>query len=90
MSGLLADTNVISELTRGTPDSRIVSLFAEHDGRWLCAIIVHEFNLAMHFFRQEIDVTEFAQCLSTQFRDMVTELRQCGRFGNKFAGFQDY
>ena len=47
MSGLLVDTNVISELTRDTPDSRIISFFVEHDELWLCAIVVHDMKFGI-------------------------------------------
>ena len=47
MNGLLLDTNVISELTRETPSSKIISFFVEHDELWLSAIVVHELKFGI-------------------------------------------
>ena len=47
MNGFLLDTDVISELTRETPGSKIISFFVEHDELWLSAIVVHELKIGI-------------------------------------------
>lgn len=47
MNGILVDTNVISELTRDTPSSQIISFFVEYDELWLSTIVVHELKFGI-------------------------------------------
>ena len=47
MNGVLIDTNVISELTKETPDSQIVSYFIEHSELWLSAVVIHELKFGI-------------------------------------------
>ncbi|WP_423917096.1 PIN domain-containing protein [Candidatus Poriferisodalis sp.] len=42
MSGILLDTNVISEATRPTPDQNVLAFLAASQSFWLSAIVVHE------------------------------------------------
>jgi predicted nucleic acid-binding protein len=41
MTGYLLDTNVISELTRDIPDSRVIDFLAERDDVWVSSILIH-------------------------------------------------
>ena len=42
MTGYLLDTNVISELTRDTPDPRVIDFLAERDDVWASSVLIHE------------------------------------------------
>ena len=44
MSGILLDTNVVSELTREAPDMRVLAFLAGHDDLWLSAVALHELD----------------------------------------------
>ena len=47
MTGVLLDTNVVSELTRETPDSRVLAFLAGHDNLWLSAVVLHELDFGV-------------------------------------------
>ncbi|MDE2970002.1 MAG: PIN domain-containing protein [Chloroflexota bacterium] len=47
MSGYLLDTNVVSELVRETPTSRVVDFFLAHQDLWLSTIVVHELEFGL-------------------------------------------
>jgi len=42
LTGFLLDTNVISELTRDDPDSRVVRFLDDQDDLWLSSVVVYE------------------------------------------------
>ena len=42
MSGVLLDTNVVSELTRPAPDKRVVAYLRDLDRAFISAVTVHE------------------------------------------------
>ena len=47
MTGYLLDTNVVSELTRDTPDSRVVAFLNGQDDLWLSSILIHELEFGL-------------------------------------------
>ena len=47
MSGVLLDTNVISELTRPTPAPPVVAFLTERDDLWLSALVQHELECGL-------------------------------------------
>ena len=44
MTGYLLDTNVVSEVVRSAPDSRVVTFLSDHDDLWLSSIVIHELD----------------------------------------------
>ena len=88
MSGFLVDTNVVSELTRRKPDSRVLDFLIKHQDLWLSAIVLHELNFGISLLpprkrRQHIGaiVTAFV----TEFSDRILpvgsdEATQAARF----------
>ena len=42
MNGILLDTNVVSELTRDAPDSRVIAFLNRHTDLWVSSIVLHE------------------------------------------------
>lgn len=47
MNGFLLDTNVVSELTKKEPDTRVLAFLRGHDDLWLSAIVLHELNFGL-------------------------------------------
>lgn len=47
MSGVLLDTNVISELTRPAPAPPVVAFLAQQDDAWLSALVLHELEFGL-------------------------------------------
>ena len=47
MTGYLLDTNVISELTRTTPDPQVVAFLNEQEDLWLSSILIHELEFGL-------------------------------------------
>ena len=52
MNGYLLDTNVISEVIRSTPHTRVVTFLAEHDDLWLSSIVIHELAYGLQCLAQ--------------------------------------
>lgn len=52
MKGYLLDTNVISEVIRSTPHTRVVTFLAEHDDLWLSSIVIHELEYGLQRMAQ--------------------------------------
>ena len=44
MTGILLDTNVVSELTRDAADPGVLVFLAEHDDLWLSTVVLHELD----------------------------------------------
>ena len=47
MSGYLIDTNVVSELTKASPDSGVVTFLSEQDDLWLSSVVLHELEFGL-------------------------------------------
>ncbi len=47
MSGYLLDTNVISELTKDSPNPAVIDLLTTRDDLWLSAIVIEELELGV-------------------------------------------
>ena len=47
LNGILLDTNVISELTRGDPDGRVVSFLGRHHDLWVSSVVLHELEFGL-------------------------------------------
>ena len=47
MSGILLDTNVISELTKDEPDARVISFLNLHQELWVSSIVLHELEFGL-------------------------------------------
>ena len=48
VSGLLVDTNVVSELVAPDPDSNVVAFLNGQPVLWFSAIVVHELQFGLH------------------------------------------
>ena len=47
VSGILLDTNVVSELTKDAPDSHVVAFLTRHSDLWVSSIILHELDFGV-------------------------------------------
>ena len=47
MSGVLLDTNVISELTRSVPAPPVIAFLSVQDDLWLSALVLHELEFGL-------------------------------------------
>ena len=47
MSGVLLDTNVISELTRRVPAPPVIAFLSGRDDLWLSALVLHELEFGL-------------------------------------------
>lgn len=47
MSGVLLDTNVISELTRPVPAPPVIAFLSVQDDLWLSALVLHELEFGL-------------------------------------------
>ncbi len=47
MSGVLLDTNVVSELTRKAPAPPVIAFLSERDDLWLSALVLHELEFGL-------------------------------------------
>lgn len=52
MSGYLLDTNVISELTKQSPNPKVVEFLSEHEKLWLSTIVMHELEFGLQLLPQ--------------------------------------
>lgn len=48
MSGFLLDTNVVSELTKDTPDPHVIAFLRDKDDLWLSTVVLHELDFGLN------------------------------------------
>ena len=54
VSGFLLDTNVISELTRATPDSGVVAFLTRAPDTWLSSVVLHELEFGVRLLPRAV------------------------------------
>ena len=47
MSGILLDTNVVSEIMKPAPNPRVLAFLTEEPDLWLSAIVIHELEFGL-------------------------------------------
>ena len=47
MTGFLLDTNVVSELTKESPDPGVIAFPSEQDDLWLSPVVLHELEFGL-------------------------------------------
>ena len=52
MTGFLLDTNVVSELTKKSPDPGVIAFLSEQDNLWLSPIVLHELEFGLQLLPQ--------------------------------------
>lgn len=74
MTGVLLDTNVVSELTRETPDSRVLAFLAGHDDLWLSAVVLHELDFGVGLLppgRRRDGISAALSAFVTEYEDRI-------------------
>ena len=79
MSGYLIDTNVVSELTKASPDSGVIAFLSEQDDLWLASAVLHELEFGLQSLPQGRRRDALRQVLSdfiTEFDDRILPLER--------------
>ena len=79
MSGILLDTNVVSELTKETPDRRVLAFFAGHDDLWLSAVVMHELDFGVGLLppgRWRAGISAVLSAFVTAYEDRILPVRR--------------
>ena len=77
MSGLLYDTNVVSELTSERPDPRVAATLRGRTDVWLCSVVLHELEYGVQLLtrgrRRDRIIESHRQFIST-YQHQVLQL----------------
>ena len=79
MSGYLIDTNVVSELTKASPDPGVVTFLSEQDDLWLSSVVLHELEfglLSLPEGRRRDDLQQVLSDFITEFDDRILPLER--------------
>ena len=79
MSGYLIDTNVVSELTKASPDPGVVTFLSEQDDLWLSSFVLHELEfglLSLPEGRRRDDLQQVLSDFITEFDDRILPLER--------------
>ena len=79
MSGYLIDTNVVSELTKASPDSGVVTFLSEQDDLWLSSVVLHELEfglLSLPEGRRRGDLQQVLSDFIAEFDDRILPLER--------------
>ena len=74
MSGFLLDTNVISELTKDAPDSRVVAFLNEQPDLWLSTVVIHELEFGLQLLpagRRRERLATAQEALLNEYADRI-------------------
>ena len=74
MNGFLLDTDVVSELTKKAPDTRVLAFLRGHDDLWLSAIVLHELNFGLSLLpprRRRDSIEATLSAFATEYDDRV-------------------
>lgn len=74
MSGLLVDTNVISELTRERPDGGVAAFLATQGDLWLSVVVLHELDFGAALLppgRRRKRIEEMLRALEEEYEDRI-------------------
>lgn len=79
VSGILLDTNVVSELTKDAPDSRVVAFLTRHSDLWVSSIVLHELDFGVRLLpegrRRDVLRSALAEIV-TAYADRVLPLER--------------
>lgn len=74
MSGVLLDTNIISELTRDVPDMGVRTLLEAQESLWLSAIVLHELDFGVELLppgRRRDGIAAALSALAADYNDRI-------------------
>ena len=79
MTGFLLDTDVVSELTKKSPDPGVTAFLSEQDNLWLSPIVLHELEFGLQLLPQGSRRDGFRQTLSeliAEYEDQVLPVKR--------------
>ena len=79
MSGYLIDTNVVSELTRTSPDPGVVAFLSEQDDLWLSSVVLHELEFGLRSLprgRRRDDLRQVLSDFIAEFDERILPLER--------------
>ena len=85
MNGYLLDTNVISEMVRGVPNTAVAGFFIEHDDLWLSSMVVHELEYGVRRMPQGRRRSRLRGNLSRLLREYEDRVLPLDRMGAEWA-----
>ena len=77
MSGILLDTNVISELTKDEPNPSVVSFLRRHNELWIATVVLHELEFGLRLLprgRRREELRSAVAKYVTKFEDRILPL----------------
>ena len=77
MSGFLLDANVISELTKDAPHSRVTAFLADVEDLWLSAVVLHELDFGVALLpsgRRREGIRAALSAFTSEYEDRVLPL----------------
>ncbi len=78
MSGYLLDTNIISELTKSSPDLRVTKfIFEQKDSFWLSPVVLHELEFGLQLLpegKRRHDLHKFLSGFVMEYEDRILSL----------------
>ena len=79
MSGYLLDTNVISEMSKPTPNQVVIDFLTTHDDLWLSSIVVEELELGVQLLPQGRRRESLREWLSQIMADFDERISPVGK-----------
>ena len=86
MSGNLLDTNVVSELTKDTPNPSVINYLNAQDDLWLSAIVVEELELGVQLLPEGRRRARLRAWLSQLLADFEGRILPVDRTEAEWAG----
>lgn len=77
MSGILLDTNVISELTKDEPNPSVVSFLRRHNELWIATVVLHELEFGLRLLprgRRREELQSVVAKYVAKFEDRILPL----------------
>ena len=81
MNGYLLDTNVISELSRESPDSRVAAFLAGRGDVWLSSVLIHEVEYGLRLLprgRRRNRLAVMQSAILDTYADRILPLDRAG------------
>ena len=79
MTGFLLNTNVVSELTKESPDPGVTAFLSEQDDLWLSPVVLHELEFGLQLLPQGRRRDGLRQTLSElieEYEDQILPLER--------------
>ena len=86
MSSYLIDTNLVSELTKASPDQGVIAFLSEQDDLWLSSVVLHELEFGLQRLSQGRRRDRLRQILSDFVNEFDDRILALGRVEAEWAG----